>query len=184
MAAAACSKRPLQLTLALLKPDAVAHPLVLEVRADRAAPHRSAPSGRPGGARLPPSRCASAHRPCMRPSSATASSSCAPRSCAAGGSRAAAFTGSTRVGGAGLRGGKEKALGCWWGAAPRGSAVPSRHRADCTLGASRAAASRAREGVCTSALCGDTSPGALRADGERSAQERHGAAGVCAEEGR
>uniref|UniRef100_A0A8C9FKD7 Nucleoside diphosphate kinase-like domain-containing protein n=1 Tax=Pavo cristatus TaxID=9049 RepID=A0A8C9FKD7_PAVCR len=30
MAAAACSKRPLQLTLALLKPDAVAHPLVLE----------------------------------------------------------------------------------------------------------------------------------------------------------
>ncbi|POI30624.1 hypothetical protein CIB84_005627 [Bambusicola thoracicus] len=30
MAAAACTKRPLQLTLALLKPDAVAHPLVLE----------------------------------------------------------------------------------------------------------------------------------------------------------
>ncbi|XP_072185538.1 nucleoside diphosphate kinase 6 [Excalfactoria chinensis] len=30
MAAAACTKRPLQLTLALLKPDAAAHPLVLE----------------------------------------------------------------------------------------------------------------------------------------------------------
>ena len=130
MAAAACAKRPLQLTLALLKPDAVAHPLVLEVRADRAAPHRSAPSGRPGGA-PPPSRCASAHRPCMRPSSATASSSCAPRSCAAGGSRAAAFTGSTRVGGAGLRRvWKEKILGV-----PVGSSTTRQH---CALAAQRA----------------------------------------------
>ncbi|XP_075285010.1 nucleoside diphosphate kinase 6 isoform X1 [Opisthocomus hoazin] len=60
--------RPLQLTLALLKPDAVAHPLVLEVR------------------------------PCTKPSSATGSSSCAPRSCAAGGRRAAASTGSTQGG--------------------------------------------------------------------------------------
>lgn len=38
MAAAGRCARPLQLTLALLKPDAVAHPLVLEVRAGGAGP--------------------------------------------------------------------------------------------------------------------------------------------------
>lgn len=101
VAGAARGGRPLQLTLALLKPDAVAHPLVLEVRAGPYRPGllaRPGP-GRPGGARRPPSRVASARRPCTTSSCATASSSCAPGSCAAGRSRAAASTGSTRVGG-------------------------------------------------------------------------------------
>ena len=39
------------------------------------------------------------------------------------------------------------------------------------------------EGICPSALCCETSPGALRPDGECSAQERHGAAGAHPEEG-
>jgi len=36
-------------------------------------------------------------------------------------------------------------------------------------------ASRVREGICPSALCCETSPGALRPDGECSVQERYGA---------
>lgn len=56
MAAAGRCARPLQLTLALLKPDAVAHPLVLEVRAGGAgppAPGRLARLARPSAAPLP-----------------------------------------------------------------------------------------------------------------------------------
>lgn len=45
MAVVGRSARPLQLTLALLKPDAVAHPLVLEVRPGRAGPHSQRPPG-------------------------------------------------------------------------------------------------------------------------------------------
>ena len=44
-------------------------------------------------------------------------------------------------------------------------------------------ASRVREGICPSALCCETSPGALRPDGECSVQERHGAVGERPEEG-
>jgi len=43
-------------------------------------------------------------------------------------------------------------------------------------------ASRAREGICSFALCCETSPGALRPDAESSVQERHGAVGVPPEE--
>uniref|UniRef100_A0A669QC44 AIG1-type G domain-containing protein n=1 Tax=Phasianus colchicus TaxID=9054 RepID=A0A669QC44_PHACC len=42
---------------------------------------------------------------------------------------------------------------------------------------------REREGVCTSALCWETSPGVLCLDGECSVQERHGAVGEHTEEG-
>ncbi|XP_067173757.1 nucleoside diphosphate kinase 6 isoform X1 [Apteryx mantelli] len=45
MAAAGRAVRPLQLTLALLKPDAVAHPLVLEVSAGAARPGAGVPGG-------------------------------------------------------------------------------------------------------------------------------------------
>jgi len=44
-------------------------------------------------------------------------------------------------------------------------------------------ASRVREGICPSALCCETSPGALCPDGECSVQERHGAVGEHPEEG-
>ena len=40
-----------------------------------------------------------------------------------------------------------------------------------------------REGICPSALCCETSPGALHPGGECSAQERHRAVGACPEEG-
>ncbi|KAM6094806.1 nucleoside diphosphate kinase 6 isoform 1-T1 [Chlamydotis macqueenii] len=62
MAAAGRSGRPLQLTLALLKPDAVAHPLVLEVRAGRTGPpRRCSLAWRSGPGR--PDRCASPTQP-------------------------------------------------------------------------------------------------------------------------
>ncbi|KAM7130325.1 nucleoside diphosphate kinase 6 isoform 1-T6 [Ciconia maguari] len=72
MAAVRRSGRPLQLTLALLKPDAVAHPLVLEVRARRTGPPGPARPGlawpglsdRPGASW----RCASPAQPlCLCP---------------------------------------------------------------------------------------------------------------------
>lgn len=53
MAAAGRCVRPLQLTLALLKPDAVAHPLVLEVRAGGAGPPAPGRLARLAAAPLP-----------------------------------------------------------------------------------------------------------------------------------
>nr|XP_005496872.2 uncharacterized protein LOC102066627 [Zonotrichia albicollis] len=88
----AAPARRLQLTLALLKPDAVAHPLVCEVRAGPGRAQKSTA----GLATTPPS-AASSRRPCTPPSSVTASSSSAPRRCGVARSRAAASTGSTQV---------------------------------------------------------------------------------------
>jgi len=45
------------------------------------------------------------------------------------------------------------------------------------------AARRVREGICPSALCCETSPGALRPHAECLVQERHRAVGECPEEG-
>lgn len=110
--------RRLQLTLALLKPDAVAHPLVGEVRARQGwvGPGRAGHCTAGLAATRPPPSAASSRRPCTPPSSVTASSLSAPRSCAAARSRAAASTGSTQV-----RAGRSGVLpraGAPWGPVP------------------------------------------------------------------
>ncbi|XP_072773967.1 nucleoside diphosphate kinase 6 isoform X2 [Taeniopygia guttata] len=56
MAAMAAPARPLQLTLALLKPDAVAHPLVREVRAGPGTARHSTPRHDPPAPPLPAGR--------------------------------------------------------------------------------------------------------------------------------
>ncbi|XP_071274569.1 transcription initiation factor TFIID subunit 4-like isoform X2 [Agelaius tricolor] len=112
--AMAAPARRLQLTLALLKPDAVAHPLVCEVRAGPGrAGHSTAQHSTAGLATTPPS-AASSRRPCTPLSSVTGSSSSAPRRCGAARSRAAASTGSTQ--------GVSSTSGWWssWPVAPCG----------------------------------------------------------------
>ena len=74
----------------------------------------------------------------------------------------------------------EKALGVLEGAALCSRSTESQLHPG---GIRSSVASRAREGICSSALCWDTSPAALRPDGECSAQEGHGAVGARPEKG-
>ena len=62
--------------------------------------------------------------------------------------------------------------------------MPSQPKANHNLGCIQSSvASRVWEGICPSALCCQTSPGALRPGGESSVQERYGTVGVRPEEG-
>ena len=79
----------------------------------------------------------------------------------------------------------ERTWGYWWMAAGHEPALcPHSPESQLDLGyIQSSAASRARERICPSALCCETSSGVLRPDGECSAQERHGAVAEHSEEG-
>jgi len=79
----------------------------------------------------------------------------------------------------------DKNLGYWWMTAGHEPALcPRGPGSQPDLGGIQSStASSVGEGICPSALRCETSSGALRPYGESSAQDRHGADGVCPEEG-